>query len=86
MSIVEGSARRRFERAGYLVIVDDRDRGVFRVFRPAVPLPRLVGMFVVRDNRFTYAEFRGRVFPFHPASSYRQTLGSLYRNVRKTPA
>lgn len=79
--------RERVERAakagGLATFPDAFDRGILRVHVPRVVASygqsariqsgRLVGLVVIRNDRVTYAEHRGRVFAFWPGT-YRRTL------------
>lgn len=57
---------RQIRAAGHRVVVDEQDAGVIRSKRDGV----LTGLFVIRDERLTYAEFGGVMYPFHPHRSY----------------
>lgn len=60
--------------------VDVREAGVIRIKSGGV----LVGMIVVRDERVTYAEFEGVVFPFHRTSNYTAEVHDLNMTLKES--
>jgi len=74
--------------AGYIVAVDEQDAGIRRIYRPDY---LLVGMFVIRNDQFTYAELPKpeggtRVFPFHPHLDPYLDTAAMHGHLRANPA
>ena len=86
MMTTTGSCRAKFEAAGYIVREADEDAGIHRVFRPRPDArPLLVGLYVIRSGRATYAELNGTVFSFLGAP-YDTEISRLYRFIRENPS
>lgn len=79
----EQAVRKAVTFARLLVFADAFDAGILRILDPQddrgfkLPKPRLIGIAIIRGHRLTYAEHRGRVFPFWPGRTRIEALRYL---------
>lgn len=84
MTTAQG-VRNRLEASGYVVHEDEHDPGTLRAYWTLTPVERLVGLFIIRDERMSYAEFGPEppivFWPDDSGNVYDNKLAALYTRI-----